>query len=67
MNREQKHDYKGIFIREMHMADEIKFFKYEKRENLILCLQIPDCTSLQPSLKKYIVKMMLMMNYASLQ
>lgn len=52
---------------EMHMADETKFFKYDKRENLILCSQVPDCTSLQPSLKKYIVKMMLMMNDASLQ
>ena len=67
MNREQKHDYMGIFIMEMHMADETKFFKYDKRENLILCSQVLDCTSLQPSLKKYIVKMMLMMNDASLQ
>lgn len=67
MNREQKHDYMGIFIMEMHMADETKFFKFDKRENLILCSQVPDCTSLQPSLKKYIVKMMLMMNDASLQ
>ena len=67
MNREQKHDYMGIFIMEMHMADETKFFKYDKRENLILCSQVPDCTSLQPSLKKYIVKMRMMMNDASLQ